>query len=180
MLDAAVAALGRGDILVNNASIADPYPLLEMTPNEWDKTLKATPRGASFCTPRAARRKITRGEDGRVINLGSVPEFGAAPNHRHDEASKGGTYPFTKARAIELAPRDVDVQVNAMTPGALEVERSFDDPDDDRGEARAGPPAGRAGLPGDIGPLVVFLSSDGAAYITGQTTPVDGGLTSRR
>jgi NAD(P)-dependent dehydrogenase (short-subunit alcohol dehydrogenase family) len=177
MFDAAVAAFGRVDILVNNAGITDPHPLLEMTPEAWDTTLETNLRGAFFCTQRAAREMVRQGGGGRVINLGSVHGFGAAPNHSHYEASKGGINLFTKACAIELAPHGI--QVNAIAPGAIEVERYFDDPDYDREKAGEGIPAGRVGVPGDIGPLAVFLCSAGAGYITGQIIWVDGGLTSR-
>jgi glucose 1-dehydrogenase len=174
---AAVATFGRVDILVNNSGITEPHSLLEMTPEEWDKTLNINLRGNFFCTQHAARQMIAQGSGGRIINLSSAHGFAAAPDHSHYEASKGGINLFTKACAIELAPHNI--QVNAIAPGAIEVPRFFTFDNYDREEWGERIPAGRVGLPGDIGPLAVFLASEGASYITGQIIWVDGGMTSR-
>lgn len=176
LMDAAVATFGRIDILVNNSGITEPHSLLEMTPDEWDKTLNINLRGAFFCTQLAARQMIKQGQGGRIINLSSVHGFAAVPNHAHYEASKGGINMLTKACAIELAPHNI--QVNCIAPGAIEVERYFR-PGYDREEWGKRIPAGRVGFPSDIGPLAVFLCTEGASYITGQIIWVDGGMTSR-
>src|SRR5262249_44396110 len=123
LFDDTLDAFGRVDILVNNAGITEPHPLLEMTPDEWDKTLNINLRGMVFCTQRAAREMIGQGDGGRIINLSSVHGFSSAPEHAHYEASKGGINMFTKACAIELAPHNI--QVNAIAPGAIEVPRYF-------------------------------------------------------
>jgi glucose 1-dehydrogenase len=177
LFDAALERFGRVDILVNNAGITEPHSLLEMTPDQWDRTLNVNLRGMFFCTQRAAREMIQQGSGGRVVNLSSVHGFAAVPSHAHYEASKGGINMFTKACAIELAPHDI--QVNAIAPGAIEVERYFGFPNYDRQEWGQRIPAGRVGWPSDIGPLAAFLCSPGAAYITGQIIWVDGGMTSR-
>ena len=175
--DATLAAFGQVDCLINNSGITEPRPLLEMTPEEWDKTLDINLRGAFFCTQLAVRAMIKRGQGGKIVNLGSVHGFESSPNHSHYEASKGGVNMFTKACAIELAPHDI--QVNVIAPGAIEVERYGRIPDYDPEEWGRGIPAGRVGVPGDVGPLAVFLCSEGASYITGQIIWVDGGLTSK-
>jgi glucose 1-dehydrogenase/3-oxoacyl-[acyl-carrier protein] reductase len=177
LFDAALAEFGRVDILINNAGITEPHSLLEMTPEEWDKTLNINLRGMFFCTQRFAKEVIKQGSGGRIINLSSVHGFAAVPNHAHYEASKGGINMFTKASAIELAQHNI--QVNAIAPGAIEVERYFGFPGYNRDEWGQRIPAGRVGLPNDIGPLAAFLCTDGASYITGQIIWVDGGMTSR-
>ncbi len=174
--DRVMAELGRVDFLVNNAGITEPKPLLEMTVEDWDRTLNINLRGAFFCTQRAAKEIIRQGSGGRIINLSSVHGFSSMPEHAHYEASKGGINLFTKACAIELAP--YNIQVNAIAPGAIEVERYFRNPNYDRRALEATIPAYRVGTPDDIGPLAVFLCSEGASYITGQIIWVDGGLTS--
>jgi NAD(P)-dependent dehydrogenase (short-subunit alcohol dehydrogenase family) len=176
LFDAALAAFGRVDILINNAGITEPRPLLAMTSEEWDRTHDVNLRGAFFCTQRAAAEMIRQGDGGRVVNLSSVHGFGAVPEHAHYEASKGGINMLTKACAIELAPHNI--QVNAIAPGLIEVER-YHTPGYDREALGLRVPAGRVGFPSDIGPLAVFLCSPGAAYITGQIIWADGGLTSR-
>ena len=177
LFDATIERFGRVDCLINNSGITEPRPLLEMTAKEWDTTLNVNLRGAFFCTQRAAREMIQRGGGGKVVNLGSVHGFGSSPNHAHYEASKGGINLFTKACAVELAPHDI--QVNVVAPGAIEVERYARIEDYDREAWGQGIPAGRVGVPADVGPIAVFLCSPGASYITGQIVWVDGGLTSK-
>jgi NAD(P)-dependent dehydrogenase (short-subunit alcohol dehydrogenase family) len=177
LFEHAQSTFGRVDILVNNSGITEPHPLLDMTEAEWDKTLNTNLRGMFFCTQRAARLMIAQGSGGRIINLSSVHSLQAVPLHVHYEASKGGINMFTKACAIELAPHDI--QVNAIAPGAIEVERYFGFPGYSREDWGSRIPAGRVGVPDDIGPLAAFLCTQGASYITGQIIWVDGGMTTR-
>ena len=177
LFDATIAAHERVDILVNNSGITDPIPLLEMTQDDWDRTLNINLRGMFFCTQRAAKEMIRQGSGGRIVNLSSVHSFAAVPNHAHYEASKGGINMFTKACAIELAPHGI--LVNAIAPGAIEVARYFDNPDYSRDTWGPRVPAGRVGIPSDIGPLAAILCTEGASYITGQIIWGDGGVTSR-
>jgi glucose 1-dehydrogenase len=177
LFDKALDQYKRIDVLVNNAGITEPHPLLEMTAAEWDKTLGINLRGMFLATQRAAREMIKQGSGGRIVNLSSVHGFAAVPHHAHYEASKGGINMFTKACAIELAPHNI--QVNAIAPGAIEVPRYFAMPGYQREEWGERIPAGRVGFPDDIGPLTVFLCSEGASYITGQIIWVDGGMISR-
>jgi NAD(P)-dependent dehydrogenase (short-subunit alcohol dehydrogenase family) len=177
LFDTTLREFGRVDLLINNAGITEPHPLLEMTLDEWDKTLNINLRGMFLCTQRAAREMIGQKSGGRIVNLSSVHGFGSVPNHAHYEASKGGINMFTKACAIELAPHNI--QVNAIAPGVIEVPRYFDIPGYVREEWAGRIPAGRVGFPDDIGPLAAFLCSAGASYITGQIIWADGGMTSQ-
>jgi glucose 1-dehydrogenase/3-oxoacyl-[acyl-carrier protein] reductase len=131
-----------------------------------------------LCSQQAARHMVRQGDGGRIINLSSVHGFSAARNHAHYEATKGGINMFTKALAIELAP--YQITVNAIAPGAIEVERYFRTmPNYDRERTGSRIPLGRVGMPDDVAPLAVFLAGDGASYITGETILVDGGLIAR-
>jgi NAD(P)-dependent dehydrogenase (short-subunit alcohol dehydrogenase family) len=177
LFDATLTRFGRVDVLVNNAGITDPKPLLEMTPDDWDRTLETNLRGTFFCSQRAAREMIARGDGGRIVNIGSIHGFAAAPNHAHYEASKGGINMLTKACAVEWAPHDI--QVNVVAPGAIEVERYAQIADYDPQAWGRAIPAGRVGTPDDVAPIVVFLASESARYITGQIIWVDGGLSSQ-
>jgi glucose 1-dehydrogenase/3-oxoacyl-[acyl-carrier protein] reductase len=177
LFDATLARFGQVDILVNNSGLTERAALLEMTPEQWDNVLNINLRGAFFCTQRAAREMVKRGQGGKIVNLSSVHSAEATPLYAHYEASKGGVNMLTKASAIELAP--YDIQVNAVGPGAIEVARYHDIPGYDRETWGTRIPAGRIGLPEDIGPLVAFLCTAGASYITGQIIWVDGGLTTK-
>jgi NAD(P)-dependent dehydrogenase (short-subunit alcohol dehydrogenase family) len=177
LFDRTIEAYGRVDAMINNSGITDPHPLLELTPEQWDRTLDINLRGAFFCTQRAAKEMIKQGTGGSVVNLSSVHGYSATPLHAHYEASKGGINMLTKSCAIELAP--YGIRVNAIAPGIIEVERYHSFPNYDRDAWGSKAPIGRVGMPEDIAPLAVFLCSEGAAYLTSQTIWVDGGLTSR-
>jgi NAD(P)-dependent dehydrogenase (short-subunit alcohol dehydrogenase family) len=176
LFDVTLEHFGRVDAVVNNAGLTERVALLELTPAQWDNVLNINLRGAFFCTQRGAREMVEQGSGGKIVNLSSVHATAATPLYAHYEASKGGITMLTKASAVELARHNI--QVNAIAPGAIEVARYHDIPGYNREAWGPRLPAGRIGLPEDIGPLAVFLCSAGASYITGQTVYVDGGQTS--
>lgn len=178
LVDATVNSFGRIDIMVNNSGVTWPKPFLELDEETWDRTFAINLRGMYLCSQRAAQHMVRQGGGGRIINLSSVHGFSATRNHAHYEATKGGINMFTKALGIELAPHAITV--NCIAPGAIEVERYYKtNPDYDRDAMGQRIPLGRVGFPKDVAPLAVFLASDDASYITGETILVDGGLIAR-
>jgi NAD(P)-dependent dehydrogenase (short-subunit alcohol dehydrogenase family) len=176
MFAKAVEAFGKLDILVNNAGVQTWKPLLELEEAEWDRVIRTNLKGTFLCTQRAARlMKDTGG--GSVVNLGSGCNKWAFPRLVDYTASKGGIEQFTKVAAVELGK--FNIRVNCVAPGSVEVERTQEEAGDYVGTWSALTPLGRIGEPADIGRAVVFLSGSGAAFITGQTVWVDGGLFTR-
>ncbi len=176
LIEAVLREFGALHILVNNAGITDPHPPLELTEEEWDRTLDLNLKGLFFCAQRAARAMIAQGIRGAIVNLSSVHSIRVYPDHSHYAASKAAINQLTRSLARHLAP--YGIRVNAIAPGAVEVERYFRTmPHYNREEWSRRIPLGRVGFPSDIGPLVVFLASEYASWLTGQVIVVDGGST---
>jgi len=173
MFDQVLARIPRLDILVNNAGVQTWKPLLELTEAEWDRVLDTNLKGCFLCTQRAALHMKEQG-GGAIINIGSGCNKLAFPKLVDYTASKGGIEMFTKVAACELGR--YKIRVNCVAPGAIEIERTRLEASDYAGTWSALTPLGRVGLPEDVGRAVVFLASDRADFITGQTIWVDGGL----
>lgn len=166
----------RLDILVNNAGVQTWKPLLELTEPEWDRTIDTNLKGCFLCTQHAARHMRDHG-GGRIVNIGSGCNKIAFPNLADYTASKGGIEMFTKVAATELGK--YQITVNCVAPGAVEIERTKLEAGDYAGTWSKLTPLGRVGQPADVARAVAFLASDAAAFITGQTIWVDGGLFSK-
>jgi NAD(P)-dependent dehydrogenase (short-subunit alcohol dehydrogenase family) len=173
MFDEVLGRVARLDILVNNAGVQTWKSLLELTEAEWDRVLDTNLKGCFLCTQRAALHMKEKG-GGSIINIGSGCNKLAFPKLVDYTASKGGIEMFTKVAACELGP--YKIRVNCVAPGAIEIERTRLEAGDYAGTWSALTPLGRVGLPEDVGRAVVFLASDRADFITGQTIWVDGGL----
>ncbi|HEU4322518.1 MAG TPA: 3-oxoacyl-[acyl-carrier-protein] reductase [Roseiflexaceae bacterium] len=163
---------GRLDILVNNAGITRDTLLLRMKEEDFDAVLDTNLRGVFLCTKAALRPMMKRG--GRIINITSVVGLMGNPGQANYAAAKAGLIGFTKSIAREMASRNITV--NAVAPGYVETELTDTLGEQVRAAVLENIPLGRFGQPQDVANLVCFLASDAAAYITGQTITVDGGM----
>jgi 3-oxoacyl-[acyl-carrier protein] reductase len=171
MFETVLARTARIDILVNNAGVQAWTPLLDMTEQDWDWVIRTNLKGCFLCTQYAARH-MREHSAGVIVNIGSGSNKVPFPNLAAYTASKGGIEMFTKSAAVELGP--YGIRVNCVAPGAIEVERTKREAANfSEGWAKI-TPLRRIGLPRDVGDAVVFLCSDEAAFISGQTLWVDG------
>jgi NAD(P)-dependent dehydrogenase (short-subunit alcohol dehydrogenase family) len=172
----AIEFLGGIDILVNNAGITMNVPFEDVSAPQFDTLFSVNFRAMYFVTQAAVRTMLQQG-GGVIVNIGSIHAYEAYPEHTVYAATKGAIAAFTRVLAIELAPKGI--RVNAVVPGAVEVEahhRIF--PNYDATEFGKAIPTGFVGQPIDIAKAVLFLASDDARYIVGQSLIVDGGTTS--
>jgi NAD(P)-dependent dehydrogenase (short-subunit alcohol dehydrogenase family) len=177
MVKATVDKWGKVDILVNNAGICQFKPFLELTEEDWDRTIDINLKGYFLCA-QAVSKEMAKQKSGRIINIASVASgqvgIGMA-TLVHYCASKGGIIAITESLAVELAP--FGIRVNAIAPGMIET--PMIDPveqDPKLMEAMlAKIPIGRAGKPEEVSNLVLFLASDASSYMTGSTVVIDGG-----
>jgi len=177
LIAAAVRAFGGIDVLVNNAGIEKELPFLE-TPFETYAKIVAVNLGGTWLCSRAAAREMVRSErGGRILNISSVHEDLAMPGNAAYCASKGGVRMLMRTLAVELAPHGITV--NNIAPGAVDtpMDAALKRDAKELAALRAEIPLGRMGKPEEIANLAVFLVSDEAAYITGSTSFIDGGMT---
>lgn len=178
---AAIAALAktiqadheRIDILVNNAGVTRDGLSLRMSENDWDTVLNTNLKGAFFFI-QAFQRTMLRQRKGRIINISSVSGIAGQAGQANYSASKAGLIGLTKALARELASRSITV--NAVAPGFITTDMTEGLPEDLKKTVTANIPLARFGQPDDIAAAVAFLAGPDAAYITGQTLTVDGGM----
>jgi 3-oxoacyl-[acyl-carrier protein] reductase len=172
MFEQVMARFGKLDILVNNAGVQTFKPLMDVTEEEWDMVVDTNLKGCFLCTQHAARYMKKNG--GAIVNLGSGCNKLAFPRLVAYTASKGGIEMFTKESAVELGP--YGIRVNCVAPGAIESERTRQEDPDYAGTWAKLTPLRRVGTFADIAPVVAFLCSDGARFVSGQTIGIDGGL----
>lgn len=165
------------DILVNDAGMEIHSAFVDVTEEMFDRVLSIDLKGAFFCAQAAARAMIQRQNAGRIINISSVHEDLAMPRNVPYCCAKGGLRMLTRTIAIELAP--YNITVNNIAPGAINTPIDADviaDPQK-MGVLLKEIPLNRMGDPDEVAKLALFLASDEAAYITGSTYLIDGGLT---
>ena len=165
--------LGGLDILVNNAGITRDTLLLRMKDEDFDAVINTNLKGVYACT-KAAAKLMTKQRSGRIVNLTSVVGEIGNVGQTNYAAAKAGVIGFTKAAAKELAPRGVTV--NAVAPGFIDTDMTAVLKDNIREKIVQGIPLGALGKPEHVADAVLFLVSDAASYITGQTLNVDGGM----
>ncbi|MCX7341545.1 MAG: 3-oxoacyl-[acyl-carrier-protein] reductase [Hyphomicrobiales bacterium] len=173
LVPAADVALGQVDILVNNAGITRDNLFLRMKDEEWEQVI-AVNLTASFRLMRAAVKGMMRRRNGRIISIGSVVGTTGNPGQGNYAASKAGLIGMSKALAAEVASRGVTV--NVIAPGFIESPMTEALNDKQREAILGNVPMGRLGTGSDIAAAAVFLASSEAAYLTGQTLHVNGGM----
>jgi NAD(P)-dependent dehydrogenase (short-subunit alcohol dehydrogenase family) len=174
VIDQLADALGRLDVLVNNAGTGRQAPVLDLSYEDWRRTLAVDLDGPFLCAQRAARRMVAQGEGGRIVNITSVHEHTPLPESAAYTAAKHGLGGLTKALALDLAERGI--LVNAIAPGLIATPMTDMANVDVREVEQPRIPLRRPGDAREIASLIVWLCSDGAAYTTGQSFIVDGGF----
>lgn len=164
---------GKIDVLINNAGITADTLLMRMSDEQFDNVINTNLR-AAFKTCRAAIMPMMKQRFGRIINMASIIGTIGGAGQANYAASKGGLIAMTKSIAAEVASRGITA--NAIAPGFIQTPMTDILPDDLKKTYLAQIPAGRFGLPEDIANVCVFLSSDEASYINGQTIHVNGGM----
>jgi glucose 1-dehydrogenase len=177
LIEQSIDALGSLDVLVNNAGIETRAPFWDVTEDDFDRVVAVNLKGVFFATQVMVQHLRATGRPGRIVNISSVHEELPFPNFAAYCASKGGLKMLTRTLAVELGP--LGITINSIAPGAIETPintKLLNDPAK-LNALLAQIPLGRLGTPDDVASLAVFLASDAAAYVTGATFTVDGGLT---
>jgi 3-oxoacyl-[acyl-carrier protein] reductase len=167
------ATLGPIDILVNNAGVTRDNLLIRMSVDDWDVVLDANLKGA-FIATQAVIKGMMKRRWGRIINVTSIVGITGNKGQANYAASKAGLIGFTKSVAKEYAARGV--LVNCVAPGFIDTDMTAALPESARIALLEAIPLGRLGNPADVAAAILFLASDLAAYVTGQTLIVDGGM----
>ena len=163
---------GKLDILINNAGITRDALLMRMNNTQWDEVLNTNLKGA-FHGMKSAIRPMMKNKYGRIINITSIVGLTGNPGQANYAASKAGLIGMTQSIAKEVGTRGITV--NCIAPGWIDTEMTVDLPEDSKKDLLDRIPIGKIGKPEDIAHAAVFLASDEASYITGQTITVDGG-----
>jgi glucose 1-dehydrogenase len=177
MVGEAIEGLGGVDVLVNNAGIQISRPSDELSSAEFDKVLSVNLRGAFMCAREAIKHFLEEEKAGSIVNISSVHQLIPKPDYLGYSVSKGGMQNLTRTLALEYAGRGI--RVNGIGPGATitPINSAWIEDPVKKEMVESHIPMARAGTADEMAGVTCFLASDDAAYITGQTIFVDGGLT---
>ncbi len=173
LVENAESLLGQLDILVNNAGLTRDTLAIRMKDEDFDEVIRVNLR-AAFVLSRAALKGMMKRRNGRIISVASIVGITGNPGQANYAASKAGLIGMSKALAQEVAPRGVTI--NCIAPGFIATAMTDVLTDDQKTKMNERIPAGRMGSAADIAAAAVYLASDEAAYITGQTIHVNGGM----
>jgi NAD(P)-dependent dehydrogenase (short-subunit alcohol dehydrogenase family) len=178
MIKKTMSVFKRVDILVNNAGVVVQKPFVDFTDKDWDFTFDVNMKGVFYCSQAVAKHMITQ-KSGKIINIASIAGLVGFANSSAYCATKGGVVNFTRELSLELAP--VGINVNCIAPGVILTDMTKDilKQKSMKDYLLSNIPMGKIGEPKDIARPVVFLASDDAKYISGETITVDGGWTSK-
>lgn len=175
MIAATIAAFGRIDILINNAGVTHAADFLDLSEDDFDRVLRINLKSMFLCGQAAARHMVAQGS-GSIINMSSVNSELAIPNQVPYVVSKGGINQLTKVMSLNLAQHGI--RVNGIGPGTILTElakKAVLASAEARHTILSRTPLGRCGVPDEVASVAVFLASEDASYMTGQTLFVDGG-----
>ena len=176
LIEQSARTFDRIDIMVNNAGVEQEHPFLEMPLDVWNWVIAVDLTGPWLGSQAAARQMVKQGDGGRIINISSVHEDLPMPTNAPYCAAKGGLRMLMRTLAVELAPHKITV--NNIGPGAIDTDLDAPTINDPPKFARllGEIPLGRVGQPSEVARLAVYLASDAAAYATGSTYFIDGGM----
>ena len=176
LIQRTVEEYGRLDVMVNNAGMEEKMPFLDTPLGVWNRAIAVNLTGPWLCCQEAARQMVSQEVGGRIINISSVHEDRPMPTNTPYCAAKGGVRMLMRTIAVELAPHGITV--NNIAPGAVDtpMDAPLKEHPDQMRELLSEIPLGRMGKPEEVAGLAVYLASDAAAYSTGSTFCVDGGM----
>ncbi len=175
MIGSAVAAFGRLDCVVANAGIVHACDFLELAEEDFDRVLRVNLKGVFLTGQAAARQMVAQGSGGAIVNMSSVNAVMAIPSITAYVVAKGGVNQLTKVMALSLAGKGI--RVNGIGPGSImtDMVKSVNDTPEDMRAVMSRTPLGRIGEPAEVASIALFLVTEDASYLTGQTIYPDGG-----
>jgi 3-oxoacyl-[acyl-carrier protein] reductase len=178
-IHAAEQEFGPVDTVIANAGVVPSSSIVDMSVEEWDQVMETNARGCFLTCRAAARSMLANQTRGKIITISSISADAARPGAAHYSASKAAVAQFTRALALEMAQHQINV--NTIKPGYVEVGRySSPEADEYKRATIQSIPLGRAGQPEDIGNMALFLASEYAAHITGESFVIAGGASAGR